>query len=55
VHQGKIVIGLCSDSDQKEVAGSGEASSSLELGQQSHSEKTLAAVTSTAETSNLIN
>jgi len=54
-HQGKIVIGLCSDSDQKEVAGSGKAGSSLELGQQSRSEETQAAITSTVETSNKLN
>ena len=54
-HQGKIVIGLSSSSDQKEVTGLGEAGSSSELGQQSYLEETLAAVTRTAETSNLIN
>jgi len=54
-HQGKIVIGLCFDSDQKEVVGSGEAGSSLELGQQSRSEETQAAITCMVETSNKLN
>ena len=54
-HQGRIIIGLCSSSDQKEVTGSGEAGSSSELGQQSRSEETLAAVTSMPEAFNKLN